>query len=117
MGAGSIRRRRSVAARFTAGDYVSQTFSAGLGLSFEGIYYSFTATGRGVAGWFEGAEALGFDYGGQIEIANLIGIEIDHQVLYVDGRPDPMHGLRVLFTMDFGPLLHSANGTNYYEDR
>lgn len=106
-----------VAARFTAGDYASQTFSVGLGLSYEGVYYSLTATGRAVAGWFEGAEALGFDYGGQIEIANLVGLEVDHQVLYVDGRAAPMHGLRVLFTIDVGPLLHSANGSNYYEDR
>lgn len=107
----------ALGARTTAGDLVSTTFAAGLGLSLEDMSFSMAASARGVAGWLEGAEAIGFEYAAELQAANLLGVEVAHQVLFVDQRARSLHGLRIVVTIDLAPLFHALAGGNYYEDR
>lgn len=99
---------------FTAGDLSSHLVTLGIGLGYEGLSFSMTYYARFASGAVNDEAAVGLRHGAVMELGNILGLSLSHEVLSIEGRPDPLHGMRVMATLDFTPLFMDPD--EYFDD-
>ncbi len=88
-----------------AGTISANLASIGVGLGFEGFSYSMTYYARVVAGAVGPEAAIGLRHGAVVEMFNVLGFSISHEVLAVDERDGLVHGVRLVGTLDLMPFF------------
>lgn len=97
-----------------AGGVTSHFGSIGLGAGYEGRTYSMTYYARFVGGAVGPEAAFGIRHGAVVEMFNVLGFSVSHEVLRVDERPGVLHGIRLMGTLDLMPFF--LDPEEYFDD-
>ncbi|MGE0787773.1 MAG: hypothetical protein AB7S26_19010 [Sandaracinaceae bacterium] len=99
---------------FSSGVLTAHHLTLGVGLGWEGIWCSLTYSAQLVVGSVDETLALGARHGAVLELGNVLGISVSHDILSVEGRESLLHGVRICVTLDVLPFLLGAE--EYFDD-